>query len=61
MQPTTHVDRTNGSFSHAVTLGRRCGSLDEKFDLFVITHRQQNRFFANQSLVRRAGGMSRAA
>ena len=50
MDPITHVDRTDGSFSLALTLGRDRDGLDEKFDIFVIAHRQQNRFFADQSL-----------
>jgi len=50
MDPIIHVDRTDGSFSLAVTLGRDRDGLDEKFDIFVIAHRHQNRFFADQSL-----------
>ena len=50
MAPITRVDRADGSFSLAVTLGRGRDGLDEKFDLFVIGHRQPNRFFENQSL-----------
>ena len=50
MARITDVDRTDGSFSTAVTLGRDRDGLDEKFDIFVIAHRQQNRFFDNQSL-----------
>ena len=50
MAPIARVDRADGSFSTAVTLGRGRDGLDEKFDIFVIAHRQQNRFFENQSL-----------
>ena len=50
MNPITHVDRTDGSFSLAVTLGRDRDGVDERFDIFVIGHRQQNRFHADQSL-----------
>jgi hypothetical protein len=50
MAPIIHIDRTDGSFSTAVTLGRGRDGLDEKFDIFVIGHRQQNRFFENQTL-----------
>jgi hypothetical protein len=50
LDPITRVDRTDGSFSLPVTLGRDRDGLDEKFDIFVIAHRQQNRFFADQSL-----------
>jgi hypothetical protein len=50
MAPITYVDRADGSFSLAVTLGRGRDGLDERFDIFVIGHRQPNRFFENQSL-----------
>jgi hypothetical protein len=50
MAPIIQVDRADGSFSSAVTLGRGRDGLDEKFDIFVIGHRQQNRFFSNQAL-----------
>ncbi len=45
-----HVDRASGRFSLAIRLGNGRDGLDEEFDIFVIGHRQQNRFYDDQSL-----------
>jgi len=45
-----HVDRSTGRFSLAVRLGDGRDGLNEEFEIFVIGHRQQNRFYDDQSL-----------
>jgi hypothetical protein len=45
-----HVDRATGRFSLAVRLGSGRDGLDEEFEIFVIGHRQQNRFYDDQTL-----------
>jgi hypothetical protein len=45
-----HVDRATGRFSLPIRLGSGRDGLDEEFEIFVIGHRQQNRFYDDQSL-----------
>jgi hypothetical protein len=45
-----HVDRTTGHFSLEVRLGSGRDGLDEEFEILVIGHRQQNRFYDDETL-----------
>lgn len=45
-----HVDRATGQFSLPVRLGDGRDGLNEEFEIFVIGHREQNRFYDDQSL-----------
>lgn len=44
------VDRATGRFSLTVHLGSGRDGLDEDFEIFVIGHRQQDRFFEEETL-----------